>query len=202
MTRVFGLTGGIASGKSTVAEQFRAGGVHVINADDLARRAVGAGSAGLAAVQARFGDGVIGPSGELDRKRLAALVFNDAAALQDLNAIVHPRVAELLQAEVLALSTAGHALVCYEVPLLFENKLESKFAPVVLVAASEALQLERASRRDGSNDEETRARIRAQLPLAAKLARADIVIHNDSDLPTLRARSDEALAEVRRRVKL
>jgi dephospho-CoA kinase len=194
---VFGLTGGIGSGKSTVAALLRERGVPVVDADELAREAVAPGSAGLAQVVASFGPGVLDSSGALDRKRLGALVFGDETARKRLNAITHPIVRQLSQQRFAELDRQGHELACYDVPLLFEVGLDQVIRPVVLVYVSEATQLERVMRRDGSSAEEARARISAQLPLADKRARADLVIENDGPRSELGVQVDRLLAELR-----
>lgn len=199
--RVFGLTGGIASGKSTVARRFEQLGIPVVYADRLARDAVAKGSEGLAEIAQTFGADLVLTSGELDRRALGARTFGDPAALARLNAIVHPRVAALALAAFSRLSEQGHELVCYEVPLLVENGLAEAFRPVVVVAASAQAQLARVLERDGLTREEAEARIASQLPLEQKLAAADLVIHNDGDLDALLREVDRVAAEVRARCR-
>jgi dephospho-CoA kinase len=195
----FGLTGGVASGKSTVGKLFRQLGVHVIDADDLARRAVEPGQAALAEIKLCFGPTVL-RDGKLDRAALGQIVFADPTRLAELNAIVHPRVAALLAQELsqLDVGTSGEPrLVCYEVPLLFENRLDEWLRPVVLVACSEEHQLARAMAREGWSEEHARQRIRAQLPLTVKQARADFVIHNEATLDALELETERTLHELR-----
>ena len=194
--RVFSLTGGIGSGKSTVAARFRERGLPVVDADELARAAVAPGSGELAAIAQAFGDGVLGPDGSLDRKALAAIVFNDEAARGRLNAIVHPRVRELAQARFAELARLGEPLACYEVPLLFEVGLADSLRPVVVVTAAESEQVRRVLARDGGTPEQARARIAAQLPLETKASQADFVIENDGSLAATLARADEVLEAV------
>ena len=197
--RVFGLTGGIASGKTTVAKRLEQLGIPVVYADKLARDAVAKGSQGLAEVAAAFGADVLAPNGELDRRALGARTFGDKAALARLNAIVHPRVASLALEAFAGLAREGYELVCYEVPLLVENGLTEAFRPVVVVAARPETQLERIAQRDGLSQAEAEARVASQLPLEQKIAAADFVIHNEGDLPALLAEVDRVAAEVRRR---
>lgn len=194
--RVFGLTGGIGSGKSSVAALLRDRGVPVVDADELAREAVAAGSPGLLQVVAAFGPEVLGPDGELDRKRLGQLVFGDPEARKRLNAITHPIVRGLSQERFAALERAGVVLAGYDVPLLFEVGLEQVLRPVVVVAASEATQLARVMARDGLSEADVRARLAAQLPLAEKRARADHVLDNDGSLEDLARQVDELLAKL------
>lgn len=195
--RVFGLTGGIGSGKSTVARLLSERGVPVVDADELARQAVAVGSEGLAQVVAELGPEVLGPGGELDRKRVASLVFADATARRKLNAITHPIVRRLSQQRFEALEREGVTLSAYDVPLLFEVGLEAVLSPVVLVAASEATQVARVMARDGSSEAEVRARIAAQLPLADKRARAQHVLENDGTLQQLTQQVDQLLERLR-----
>ena len=190
---VFGITGGIASGKSTVSARFRARGLPVIDADQLARDAVAKGSPGLAAVVEAFGPGVLAPDGSLDRKALAAIVFADEAKRRVLNGLVHPRVAMLGALATQELAAKGEPLAAYEAALLVENGLAEAFRPLVVVAASEATQLARTKHRDGATDDEALARIRAQMPLATKIAAADVVLDNDGTEAELLRRADEAL---------
>jgi dephospho-CoA kinase len=189
--RVFGLTGGLASGKSSVAAHYRMRGLPVVDADVLARTVVAPGSPGLGEIVAAFGAEMLQAGGTLDRARLARHVFADPAARERLERITHPRIQALRDVELGALAAAGHPLACYEVPLLFEKGLESQLRPVVAVVVPEALQLERAMRRDEASEEHVRARLAAQLALADKALRADYVIDNSGELAaTLRAADD------------
>lgn len=194
--RLFGLTGGIGSGKSTVTRRFRERGLPVIDADDLARRAVARGTDGLRRVVERFGSGVLAPDGELDRKRLASIVFEDEPARRDLNAIVHPLVGVLAAECTRELAERGEPLACYEVPLLFEGHLESALRPVVVVFAPPDVQVARTVARDRCTEDEARARIRAQLPLAAKAGRADYVVDNSTSLDRALAAADDVLDRI------
>jgi dephospho-CoA kinase len=195
--QVIGLTGGIASGKSTAGRMLAAAGVPVIDADVLAREAVAAGSPGLRAVVERFGATVLDAAGALDRQRLGAIVFGDDDARRALNAIVHPEVARLAAERFATLRSSGqHAWCVYEVPLLFENGLEAAMAATILVAVPDAVQLARVRQRDGLAEDAARARIRAQMPQDEKRRRATVVVENDADLPTLAARLSAAWERV------
>ncbi len=193
---VFGLTGGIASGKSTVGARFRARGVPVIDADQVAREVVMPGTEGLAAVVAAFGLAVLLPDGSLDRARVGDIVFADAAKRATLNSIVHPRIAAASQAKMAALAAEGAQVVCYEAALLVENGLTEAFRPLVVVAANEDTQRRRIGTRDGLDDANARSRIAAQRPLAEKIATADVVVHNDGTLVELHEAADAALRDV------
>ena len=199
---VFGLTGGIASGKSRVLAVFAGEGVAVVDADELSREVVAVGTEGLRAIVEAFGEEVLDEGGALDRKRLAARIFPDATARRRLNAIVHPLVAAASQARFAEHAAAGVALACYDAALLVESGLADAFRPLVVVAAPRALQRARLIARDGLSEREADARLDAQAPVEAKIAAADAVIWNDADLEALTARAREALVEVRRRVAL
>ena len=176
--QIIGLTGGIASGKSSVAQMLRGKGVPVVDADQLAREAVAPGSTGLLEIVNQFGPEVLTASGELDRPRLGARVFSDAAARHRLNAIIHPQVAALAAEKAAACAAEGHPWMVYEVPLLFENGLEASMFATILVALPEKEQERRLMLRDQLSLEEAQQRIRAQMPLAEKTKRATHVLDN------------------------
>ncbi|MGO9000103.1 MAG: dephospho-CoA kinase [Polyangiaceae bacterium] len=193
---LFGLTGGIASGKSAVAARLRARGLPVIDADALAREVVAPGSEGLAAVAAAFGRDVVTSAGELDRKRVADIVFRDPAARATLNGILHPRIGMLTGARSAELAERGEPLACYEAALIVEKGLADMFRPLVVVSAPESLQIARTIARDGATEAEARARLSAQMPLASKAAVADIVLENTGTLAELAARTDAMLDQI------
>jgi len=197
---VFGLTGGLASGKSTVAARLRAQGVPVLDADQIAREVVAPGTPGLGAVVEAFGPGILLPDGSLDRPRLAELVFSDPDRRSRLNAILHPRIGAASAAGVAELAARGETLACYEAALLVENGLADAFRPLVVVAVPEGEQVARAMARDRATEEQVRARIAAQLPLATKVAAADHVIDNGGSRAETERRTDEVLAEIRKRI--
>lgn len=190
---VFGLTGGIGSGKSTVAKRFRERGLGVIDADELAREVVEPGTPGLAEIAEAFGAEVLDPSGALDRPKLAELVFGDETKRRRLNAITHPRVRELSQERVAALDAKGEPLACYEVPLLVESGLADILRPLVVVSVDEATQISRTTKRDGSTKEHAQKRVQSQMPLSEKAKLADHVIDNSGSIDATRARADEVL---------
>lgn len=193
MAAFFGLTGGIASGKSTVSRRFAARGVSIVDADALAREIVEPGTPGLAALVEAFGPGILDGNGALDRQALAAIAFASREAQQRLNAITHPRIALETGRR---LASAKAPLACYDAALLVENGVADAFRPLVVVAADEATQIARAMARDHLPEAEIRRRIGLQRPLADKVALADVVIHNDGDLAQLIDRADAALDDV------
>jgi len=195
--RLVGLTGGIGSGKSTFAAALRGLGAPVIDADRLARDAVRRGTPALAAIREAFGDGVLGPDGELDRRRLAALVFGDPSARARLEAIVHPAVRQAVAEETARLVADGHAIAFYDVPLLFETGLDRDVDCVVVVYAPPALQRSRLMARDDISGAEAEARLSAQLPIDEKARRADVVVDNQGGLDELRAKAARVLAALR-----
>ena len=174
-----GLTGGIAAGKSLAAERFRALGVPVLDADQVAREVVAPETEGLRRVVERFGRGVLRPDGTLDREALGRIVFADPEARADLEAIVPPLVAAR-SAERLADLRADPAVpyVVYEVPLLVEKGLHRGMDAVVVVDAPDPVRIARLRRRDGLSEEEARARLAAQASRAQRLAVADFVLDN------------------------
>ncbi len=183
-----GLTGGIGSGKSAVSSALSSYGAVVIDADAIAREVVEPGTPGLAEVVAEFGEGVLTPEGRLDRPRLGEIVFADESRLADLNAIVHPRVADRsgrLMEEALA-SDAG--VVVYDVPLLVENGLEPLYDVVVVVDTPDEVRVERVSRDRGMPRAQVRARIDAQADRETRLAAADLVVDNSGTREELTAR--------------
>lgn len=184
---VIGLTGGIASGKSVVARELSALGVSVIDADVLAREVVAKGSQGLAEVVQAFGEDVLQPDGTLDRERVAARVFHDADARARLNAILHPRIGQLSLERIAAAQTTSTPYVVYEAPLLVETGSYKGLSALVVVATAPATQLARVVVRDGMSEDAAKARLAAQMPLEAKVAVADYVIHNDAGLAELKA---------------
>jgi dephospho-CoA kinase len=180
--KIIGLTGGIAAGKSSIARMLRALGAAVIDADLIARQIVTPGSPALAEIRQTFGDDFITPQGELDRKKLGALVFSDPIARERLNLITHPRIAQQMSDETERARSEQKKAAFLEAALLFEAKWEQGLDGVWVVAIPEALQLERLIQRDGYTEEQARARLTSQMPLAEKLSRASLVIDNTGSL--------------------
>ena len=188
MARV-GLTGGIGSGKSTVARLLAEHGAIVIDADAIAREIVEPGQPALAEIADRFGSGILDASGALDRGALAAIVFHDTAALADLNAITHPRIAERT-AELIA-AAPEDAVVVYDMPLLVENGLAEGWDAVVVVIADRQVRIERLRER-GLDDDDIEARMSRQASDEERRAVADIIIDNSGSMEELRSQVDDA----------
>jgi len=182
-----GLTGGLGSGKSTVAALFGEHGAVIIDADVVAREVVRAGTPGFAAVVARFGPDVVGRDGELDRAALARIVFADGAALDELNAIVHPLVGS--RSAELAAAVPPGAVVVHDIPLLAENGLADRFDTVVVVEADREIRLARLAER-GLTRAEAEARMAAQATDEKRRAIADEIVRNDGDLDSLARQVD------------
>lgn len=190
MSRVIGLTGGVASGKSTVAAMLGEKGAWVVDADKLARDAVRLHSPALAEISQAFGDAVIAEDGSLDRAQLGQLVFSDEVARQRLNAIVHPRVLDLSRQEIQQALESGADLVVYDVPLLYEAERAQEFDGVLVVWVDPLTQLLRLRQRAGLSEAAARQRIASQMPLGRKRELANWVIDNSGGLEETRTQVD------------
>lgn len=199
MLRV-GLTGNIAAGKSTVARVWQELGGTVIDADQLAREVVEPGAPALAEIVQAWGAGVLDASGALDRAVLRHIVFGDAEARARLERIIHPAVAALRERAYHRARERGERIVVADIPLLFEVGLENEFDLLVLVDAPEPAREERLIRNRGLSHEDARRMIEAQMPSAAKRARADYIIDNAGTPSELRRRAVDVWGELQRRV--
>ena len=193
--KLVGLTGGIASGKSTVARMIADMGIPVLDADQLAREVVAPGQPAAADIAASWPQ-VMRPDGAIDRARLGAIVFGDPAARKRLESFTHPHIQRLSRGRADELARAGHRLAFYEASLLVEAGRLGEVDGLVVVTCSPAKQLERAVAR-GLTPEQARARIAAQLPLAEKVKHATAVIDNDGDLAATRAQVERLVASLR-----
>jgi dephospho-CoA kinase len=177
-----GLTGGIATGKSTVSGMLRGLGAEIIDADRLAREVVEPGQPAFKQIVAEFGAGVVGPDGALDRKKLGAIVFADPERRQRLEALTHPAIRERFQARLDELAARGFAgLVFFDAPVMIESGSYKNMDRMVVVVTDEATQMARLRARDGTDDAEGRRKIASQMPLAEKAKLADHVIDNSGD---------------------
>lgn len=180
--RVIGLTGGIASGKSSVASLFAQLGAAIVDADQLAREAVQPGSAALAAIVRAFGPGILLPDGTLDRSALGAIIFADAAARQRLEQITHPAIKELALARLHALRQSGTAVVFYMAPLLIEAGATDRVDEIWVVHVDPETQLKRLMARDQLSRTDALIRVASQMPLEEKRRQGRVVIDNSGSL--------------------
>jgi dephospho-CoA kinase len=193
--RIIGLTGGIATGKSTVSEYLQARhGIPVLDADQYARQAVALGSPILAAIARRYGPAILQPDGRLDRARLGEIVFQEAAEKRWLEQQIHPFVRQQFAQAMVALAECP--IVVQAIPLLFEANLTNQVTEIWVVACSEAQQQQRLMARNQLTADQAQARIQSQMPLAQKIAQADVVLDNSADLDALFRQVDWALQQV------
>jgi dephospho-CoA kinase len=189
-----GLTGGIATGKSTVDHVLRGLGAVIIDADVMAREVVEPGEPALAEIAAEFGPGVIGPDGRLDRKALGAIVFADPDRRRALEALTHPRMRERLLRRIDELAAEQfRGLVFYDAAVLIESGTHRLMDRLVVVVTDEGTQIARLMARDGIDRDEALRKIRSQIPLAEKVKLADYVIDNSGDRAATEARTREVV---------
>jgi dephospho-CoA kinase len=186
MTKVIGLTGGIASGKSTISNIFKEVGWPVIDADQVARQVVMPGSLGLAQIVSRFGSQVLQPDGTLDRATLGRMVFDDPQNLSDLDQIEHPLIMAAIDKQLAGFKKQGLPVVVLDVPLLFETGMDQECDLTVLAVVDRKTQLERLMKRDHCSKAAALKRINAQMSLEEKMRRADVTIDNNGSLAQTR----------------
>ncbi|GCD81564.1 dephospho-CoA kinase [Parageobacillus thermoglucosidasius] len=182
MALTIGLTGGIASGKSTVTKMIRELGIPVIDADQIARDVVKMGEEAYNQIIQAFGQEILQEDGEIDRAKLGAIVFHNEQERKKLNAIVHPAVRRRMLAEKEAYVQKGAKTVVLDIPLLFESELTHLVDKTIVVYVDDDVQLERLMKRNGFSKEEALARIQAQMPLREKVKKADAVIDNNGTI--------------------
>ena len=192
-----GLTGGIASGKTTVAKIMKRLGAAIVDADALSREVVEPGRDAWKAIVDTFGAEVLRPDQTLDRQKLRAVIFNNSTARKKLESIIHPRVRALAEERINQQAAAGYEIVVYEVPLLFEGNLHEWLRPVVLVACDADVQRQRLQQRDRLTPEEAQKHIDAQMSLEEKRRLADYVIENDGDLESLERQVEAVLNRIK-----
>jgi dephospho-CoA kinase len=195
--KLVGLTGGIASGKTTVAKMLAHLGAAVVDADGLAREVVEPERDAWKEIVATFGADVLQGDHTLDRQKLRSIIFNDSAARKQLESIIHPRVRALAEARIAQHAASGYDVVVYEVPLLFEGNLHAWLRPVVLVACSVEVQRQRLQQRDRLTPEAAQKHIDAQMSLEEKRRLADYVIENDGDLTDLERQVRTVLEQIK-----
>ncbi|HCY6936586.1 TPA: dephospho-CoA kinase [Staphylococcus aureus] len=194
MPKVIGLTGGIASGKSTVSELLSVFGFKVVDADKAAREAVKNGSKGLAQVREVFGDEAIDENGEMNRRYMGDLVFNHPEKRLELNAIIHPIVRDIMEEEKQEYLKQGYNVIM-DIPLLFENELENTVDEVWVVYTSESIQMDRLMQRNNLSLEDAKARVYSQISIDKKSRMADHVIDNLGDKLELKQNLERLLEE-------
>lgn len=194
MPKVIGLTGGIASGKSTVSELLSVFGFKVVDADKAAREAVKKGSKGLAQVREVFGDEAIDENGEMNRRYMGDLVFNHPEKRLELNAIIHPIVRGIMEEEKQEYLKQGYNVIM-DIPLLFENELENTVDEVWVVYTSESIQMDRLMQRNNLSLEDAKARVYSQISIDKKSRMADHVIDNLGDKLELKQNLERLLEE-------
>jgi dephospho-CoA kinase len=196
---IAGLTGGIASGKSTVAAMLAEAGARIIDADKIAREVVAPGLPAFRDILARFGRGVLLPTGEIDRQRLGDIIFNDPAQKARLNAIVHPRVYRRTEAMIAEIAASEpDAVVVLDIPLLLETGIERNLSAVIVVYVPQDLQLRRLMARDRIDAGSALARIRSQMPIEEKRRLASVVIDNSGSLADTRRQALSVFSDLSR----
>lgn len=199
---ILGLTGGIATGKSTVTGMLRERGIPVIDADQIARDVVEPGKPAYEAIVAHFGREILLSDGQIDRKKLGEIVFSDETERQKLNAIVHPEVRRVMREEAETAEKNGASIVFMDIPLLFESKLQHMVDKVVVVYAPAHMQLARMMERDELQEEQAQKRLRAQFPIDQKKADADFLIDNSGSREEAERQVEEMLSAIRSEIGL
>jgi dephospho-CoA kinase len=195
--KLVGLTGGIASGKSTVAEILARQGAAIINADVLAREVVEPDRQAWTEIVNAFGTAVLQPDRALDRQKLRAIIFDDPDARKKLESIIHPQVRALAEQRIREHAAAGYAVIVYEVPLLFEGNLQEWLRPVILVACDVDTQKKRLQSRDNLSAVQAQKHIEAQMSLEEKRRLADYVIENNGSLEDLERQVQAVLEKIK-----
>ncbi|MDS3994563.1 dephospho-CoA kinase [Staphylococcus capitis] len=194
MPKIIGLTGGIATGKSTVSELLTAYGFKVVDADIASRKAVKKGSKGLDQIREKFGQEAIDDNGEMNRKYVGELVFNNPEQRIELNKIVHPIVREIMEEEKNHYLNEGYNVIM-DIPLLFENDLQDTVDEVWVVYTSESIQIERLMERNDLSQEDAKARVYSQISIDKKSRMADHVIDNLGDKLEIKQNLQQLLEE-------
>jgi dephospho-CoA kinase len=193
MSLVIGLTGGIASGKSTVSNMLKEMTITVIDADVEARLAVEKGEPAYQKIVAEFGVDIVLTGGDIDRQKLGSIIFHNAEKRQLLNSIVHPEVRKRMNDQIEAARFRGEQVIVLDIPLLFESKLTHMVEKTILVYVDREIQLKRLMERNDLSMEDAEARIKSQMPLSEKVALADAVINNNGSITETKKQVIEVL---------
>ena len=191
-----GLTGGVGCGKSTVSRYLAKQGIPIIDGDEISREAVMPGSPVMREIERLFGSEMLTEDGNLNREKMAELVFSDEGKRQTLNGLIHPFVWKKTEEATLAAQETGHRFVVLDMPLLLEIGWNLRVESVWVVTVPQEVQIERVQKRDGVTREQAMARIRKQMPTVSKIGYADIVIDNSGTQEETYRQVDEALAEI------
>lgn len=194
--KVIGLTGGIATGKSTAATILRELGASIVDADELAREIVRPGQGAWREIVNAFGSRILRADKTIDREKLRRTIFQDEQARRRLESITHPRIRALAKQKIKKLAAEGAQIIIYDVPLLFENQVHHWLRPVILIACDSAIQKRRLQQRDGLSEREIEQHLSAQMPLGEKRKLADFVIENDGDLRELKRQVREVWEKI------
>ena len=194
-----GLTGGIATGKTTISNYLKSINIPVLDADEYARKVVEPGTPGLAEITNTFGEQILQPDGSLNRKLLGQIVFNDSSARQTLNDITHPRIQQMMADELHRLAEQQTPLVILDIPLLLENNNVAGADAVMVVSIPESLQLTRLMQRNNLTEKEAHARISAQMPLVEKEKLADFVIDNSGTISSTQKQVEKVIQKIDRK---
>ncbi|WP_348658058.1 dephospho-CoA kinase [Heyndrickxia faecalis] len=195
MAKIIGLTGGIASGKSTVSNMLKTKGFTIVDADIAARKVVEPGELAYEQIIEAFGEGILLKDLTIDRKKLGALIFADEALRMKLNSIVHPAVRAWMTREKDRAIENGEKTVFLDIPLLFESRLTYMVERTILVYVDEETQLKRLMARNGLSEKEAQMRIRAQMPLSEKKALADAVLDNNGSLEETKQQLEKIVSD-------
>ncbi|CEA00702.1 Dephospho-CoA kinase [Jeotgalicoccus saudimassiliensis] len=194
MYKVIGLTGGIASGKTTVSDYLKEHGYTVLDADAYSRKTTAKGGPAIPAIIEAFGEDIVDADGELDRKKLGSIIFNDAGKRRELNAIVHPLIRDMMNADEAEFIKKGHVFL--DIPLLFENGLNERCDLVVTVFVDRDTQIRRLTARNDLTIEEAEARINSQMPLTEKVERSEYRLDNNGSVEKLYEQIDKFTEEL------
>jgi dephospho-CoA kinase len=196
--KIIGITGGIGSGKSIVSRMIKARGFPVVDLDELAHEIIEPGKPAYEKIISRFGQDILDSDRRIERRRLGAVVFQDAGARKDLEAITHPEISRLLLEKIEGYRSAGAEMLFLEIPLLFETGMDSWIRPVIAVKCPEGVCLLRLAERDGFSASESQARMKAQMDPDEKARRADFMIDNSGGLDETRAQLDKVINELQK----